>query len=78
MKDFMSGLKSLFSINGLIAALLTSLAVGYVLIGFDIIPDVIPFVGYFDDVVIVVLAFMAAGLITRKVMPGLGPHPKKR
>lgn len=78
MKKFVEQLKMLFSIQGLIGLLLTSLGIGYVLSGFDVIPDVIPFVGYFDDAAMVVITFLLAGMVVRKLLPGLGPKAGKK
>jgi uncharacterized membrane protein YkvA (DUF1232 family) len=40
--------------------LLTILAAIYVVLPFDVIPDFIPFVGHFDDAIIVALVLRAA------------------
>ncbi|MBI3012109.1 MAG: DUF1232 domain-containing protein [Elusimicrobia bacterium] len=52
-----------------IAKLLLALAIGYVLIPFDLIPDIIPGIGHLDDVIIVVLVvYIAMKLIPKEVV----------
>ncbi len=51
------------------AKLLLGLAVGYVLLPFDLIPDFIPVIGHLDDLVIVPgLVFLALQLIPDDIM----------
>lgn len=51
------------------AKLLLGLAVGYILMPFDLIPDFIPVIGHLDELVIVPgLVFMALKLIPERVM----------
>jgi len=53
----------------LLAKVLLGLAVGYVLLPFDLIPDFIPVVGHLDDLVIVPgLVYLALRLIPEVVM----------
>lgn len=52
-----------------VAKLLLGLAVGYVLLPFDLIPDFIPVIGHLDDVVIVPgLVFLALKLIPGEIV----------
>ena len=69
MKKFIEELKGLFSAHGLIALVLTSLAAGYVLFGFDLIPDSIMVIGYVDDVAVVLIAFWAGKALARMFLP---------
>ena len=51
------------------AKVLLGLAVGYVLLPFDLIPDFIPVIGHLDDLVIVPgLIYLALRLIPEEVM----------
>jgi len=68
MKKYVKELKELFSVHKLIAMLLASLALGYVIVGFDLIPDSVAVIGYFDDVAMVLIAFITGGLLSRKVL----------
>ncbi|MCG2722732.1 MAG: DUF1232 domain-containing protein [Thermodesulfovibrionales bacterium] len=43
-----------------ISKILLGLAVGYILLPFDLIPDFIPLIGHLDDVIIVPLLVIAA------------------
>lgn len=53
----------------LVAKVLLGLAVGYVLLPFDLIPDFIPLVGHLDELVIVPgLVYLALRLIPDRVM----------
>ena len=49
----------------LLAKVLLAIAIGYLLLSFDIIPDFIPFIGQIDDVIIVPLLFY----IAMKIIP---------
>lgn len=52
-----------------IAKLFLGLAVGYLLLPFDLIPDFIPIIGQLDDVVIIpVLLYLALLFIPKRVM----------
>jgi uncharacterized membrane protein YkvA (DUF1232 family) len=52
-----------------LAKLLLGLAVGYVLLPFDLIPDFIPVIGHVDDLVIVpLLVYLALKLIPDEVL----------
>lgn len=52
-----------------LAKILLGLAVGYVLLPFDLIPDFIPVIGHLDDLVIVpALVILALKLIPAEVM----------
>lgn len=52
-----------------VAKLLLGLAVGYVLLPFDLIPDFIPIIGHLDDVVIVPgLVWLALKLIPAEIV----------
>lgn len=52
-----------------LAKLLLGLAVGYVLLPFDLIPDFIPVIGHADDLVIVpLLVYLALKLIPDEVL----------
>lgn len=52
-----------------LAKLLLGLAVGYVLLPFDLIPDFIPVIGHVDDMVIVpLLVYLALKLIPDEVL----------
>ncbi|MCC7431167.1 DUF1232 domain-containing protein [bacterium] len=51
------------------ARILLWIAMGYVLLPFDLIPDFIPLIGHLDDAVIVpLLIFLALKLIPEKVI----------
>ncbi len=53
----------------LLAKILLALAVGYILLPFDIVPDFIPVLGQLDDVVIVPsLVFLALKLVPDDLM----------
>lgn len=53
----------------MLAKVLLGLAVGYVLLPFDLIPDFIPFIGHLDDVLIVPgLIYLALKLIPNVVI----------
>ncbi len=53
----------------LIAKCLLGLAVGYVLLPFDIIPDFIPVIGHLDDLIVVpVLVMIALKMIPKEVI----------
>ena len=53
----------------LVAKLFLSLAIGYLLMPFDLIPDFIPVIGHLDDVVIVpALVFVALQCIPREIV----------
>lgn len=52
-----------------LAKFLLGLAVGYVLLPFDLIPDFIPFIGQLDELIIVPgLIYLALKLIPDKIM----------
>lgn len=52
-----------------VAKVLLGMAVGYVLLPFDLIPDFIPIIGHLDDLVIVPgLIYLALKLIPEEVM----------
>ncbi|MCG3117856.1 MAG: DUF1232 domain-containing protein [Candidatus Manganitrophus sp. SA1] len=52
-----------------VAKLLLALAVGYLLLPFDLIPDFIPLIGHLDDMVIVpALVFVALKMIPKEVI----------
>ena len=51
------------------AKILLGLAVGYVLLPFDIIPDFIPIIGHLDDAVLVpLIVFIAFKMIPKEVI----------
>ena len=51
------------------AKLLLALAVGYLLLPFDLIPDFIPLIGYVDDMIIVpTLVLIALKIIPKEVI----------
>mgnify|MGYP003346007436 CR=1 FL=1 len=53
----------------LIAKLLLGLAIGYILMPFDLIPDFIPIIGQLDDLVIVpFLVYLALKMIPNPIM----------
>jgi uncharacterized membrane protein YkvA (DUF1232 family) len=53
----------------MLAKILLGLAVGYVLLPFDLIPDFIPVIGHLDDLVIVPgLVYLALKLVPDNVM----------
>jgi uncharacterized membrane protein YkvA (DUF1232 family) len=53
----------------LVAKLFLSLAIGYLLMPFDLIPDFIPVIGHLDDVAIVpALVFVALQCIPREIV----------
>ena len=53
----------------MMAKILLGLAVGYVLLPFDLIPDFIPVIGHLDDLVIVPgLVYLALKLVPNNVM----------
>ncbi|MDA0987692.1 MAG: YkvA family protein [Chloroflexi bacterium] len=52
-----------------LAKLLLGLAIGYLLLPFDLIPDFIPVIGQLDDVIIVpTLAILALSMIPKEVI----------
>ncbi len=52
-----------------LAKILLSLAVGYLLLPFDLVPDFIPVVGHLDDAVVVpALVVVAVKMIPREVL----------
>jgi uncharacterized membrane protein YkvA (DUF1232 family) len=52
-----------------LAKILLGLAIGYVLLPFDLIPDFIPVIGHLDDVIIVPgLVFLALKLIPAEIV----------
>lgn len=52
-----------------LAKFLLWLAIGYILLPFDIIPDFIPVIGHLDDIIIVfVLVFVALSMIPKGVL----------
>lgn len=53
----------------LLAKLLLGLAVGYLLLPFDLIPDFIPVIGHLDDLIIVPMLFwLALKLIPKEII----------
>lgn len=52
-----------------LAKIMLSLAVGYLLIPFDLIPDFIPILGHVDDLIIVpILVILALKMIPKEVV----------
>lgn len=78
LRDIARRLKSEFAVYRLalkhpgtpwLAKILLGLAVGYVLLPFDLIPDFIPVIGHLDDLVIVpTLIYLALKMIPDNVM----------
>ncbi len=78
LREIAQRLKSEFAIYRLalkhpgtpwLARLFLGLAIGYVLLPFDLIPDFIPVIGHLDDLVIVPgLVYLALRLIPAEVM----------
>ena len=78
LRDMAQRLKTEFAVYRLalkhpqtpwMAKMLLGLAVGYVLLPFDLIPDFIPVIGHLDDLVIVPgLVYLALKLIPDEVM----------
>lgn len=61
-----------------LAKILLGLAVGYVLLPFDLIPDFIPVIGHLDDLVIVpALVILALKLIPAEVMADCRSRAKR-
>jgi uncharacterized membrane protein YkvA (DUF1232 family) len=78
LRDMAQRLKTEFAVYRLalkhpqtpwLAKVLLGLALGYVLLPFDLIPDFIPVIGHLDDLVIVPgLVYLALKLIPEEVM----------
>lgn len=56
MKEFQDWLKKQFTPEHLFGLLVASAGIGYFLLSWDLIPDTMWLVGYFDDVVLIVFA----------------------
>lgn len=53
----------------LLAKILLGAAIAYVLLPFDILPDIVPGIGYLDDILIVaLLVFIALKMIPKEVV----------
>jgi uncharacterized membrane protein YkvA (DUF1232 family) len=67
MKKFMKELKEQFMLHRLMGIVVASAVLGYTLFPWNLIPNSFPIVGYVDEVLVVIVAYLLGSMIGRKV-----------